>query len=310
MTWTTADIGEWTGRRVVVTGANSGIGLETCRALVGCGAEVIMACRDLARAGVAADELRRSGATGSVVVSALDLADLSSVKRFTEDLRAGGQPIHGLVNNAGIMATPFRTTVDGFESQMGTNHFGHALLTARLLGAIPPGGRIVIVSSIAARRGKLTSTMTAEDLTSPAPYSSQVVYSNTKQANLLFAQELNRRIRESGLGVPVVAAHPGVAATELFARQLRDNGRAALVPIVRPVMRVVTQSPAAGAAPSLRALSDPRLTGGEFVGPKHLFQSRGAPELLSVYRQGADQAAAKRLFELTEELLGTAMIPA
>lgn len=304
--WTTDELGDWSGRRVVITGANSGIGLEATRALVEHGATVVMACRDPGRALVAARTL--PSGPGSVAVAELDLADFSSIRRCAGELAGAGEPVYALVNNAGIMATPFRTTVDGIEAQMGTNHFGHALLTALLLGSIAPGGRVVVISSIAARGGRLTAAMTAEDLTAPVPYSSQGVYSNTKQANLLFAEELHRRVRARGLDVTVVAAHPGVSATELFARQLRDNGKGMLVPIVRPVMRLVLQSAAAGAAPTLRALSDPSLRGGELIGPVHLGQSRGSPRILELFPQGADATAAARLFELTEEIIGTPIV--
>jgi NAD(P)-dependent dehydrogenase (short-subunit alcohol dehydrogenase family) len=178
---------------------------------------------------------------------------------------------------------------------MGTNHFGHAALVARLF---PKLSRVVVISSIAARGGSLGPDMTLEELTSPPAYAPQKVYSNTKQANLLFAQELHRRV---GDRVPTTAAHPGVSWTNLFVRQLKDEGRGWLVPPMRVLGPVFLQSARAGAAPTLMALDAPS---GSFVGPKGLNQSRGKPHLLEVYRNAADPATAARLWQLTEEVLG------
>lgn len=300
--WTTDEVGEWAGRRVVITGANSGIGLEAARVLVAHGAEVVLACRDEHKGAAAAASLTGPGRASA---ARLDLADLSSVRSFAGAL--AGERIDALVNNAGVMACPFATTADGLELQMGTNHFGHALLASLLLPQLAPEGRLVVVSSIAARTGRLSAATTLEDLTAPAPYSAQQVYSNTKQANLLYAMELHRRLAGSQGGPTVVACHPGVAATELFLRQLRDSHRGYLVPIVRPGMKLFCQSAVAGAWPTLRALSDPGLRGGEFVGPAGLAQTRGRPVLLEVYPTGRDEQAAARLFELTEEVLGLSL---
>jgi NAD(P)-dependent dehydrogenase (short-subunit alcohol dehydrogenase family) len=297
MGWSADQVGDLTGRTVVVTGANSGIGLDATRVLLAHGADVVLACRDLDRANAAAARLP---GPGHALVRHLDLADLDSVRAFAEQT---GEAVTDLVANAGVMAGPARLTAQGFELQMGTNHLGHALLTSllaeRLGAAARP--RVVVVSSIAARGGRLAATTTREDLVAPATYRPQRVYSNTKQANLLFAQELSRR----AAGLTVVAVHPGVSATELFPRQLRDAGLGALVPVARPLLGLVLQPASAGALPTLRGLVDPDLRGGEFIGPRQLHQARGAPELLEVYPQGADRAAAARLWTLTEEILGT-----
>jgi len=272
----------WGGRTVVITGGNSGIGLETAKALRAQGADVVLACRDVPRS-----QQQAPGFT----VRELDLADLDSVERFAD----GTERVDALVCNAGVMGGPMLMTTQAIERQMGTNHFGHAALVARLF---PKLSRIVVISSIAARGGTLGPAMTAEELTSPPAYAPQKVYSNTKQANLLFAQELHRRV---GDRVPTTAAHPGVSWTNLFMRQLRDEGRGYLVPPMRVLGPVLLQSARAGAAPTLMALEAPS---GSFVGPKGLNQARGKPHLLDVYTTGSDPATAARLWELTEEVLG------
>ncbi|MHB1988494.1 MAG: oxidoreductase [Acidimicrobiales bacterium] len=308
--WDASQLGDFEGRRVVITGANSGIGLETARVLVAHGASVIMACRDTTRGATAARSVAGQASSHLVTVRRVDLADLSSIRDFAEQCLSEGTPIWAIVNNAGVMACPLAFTADGLELQMGINHFGHALLTSLLLPGLDADARIVVVSSIAARRGRLTGSTSADDLTAPVPYSPQTVYSNTKQANLLFAQELHRRLAASGSAVATVAVHPGVSATELFLRQMRDSGRAWAVPIARPVMKMLFQSAEAGALPTLRALADPSVRGGEFIGPSHLAQSRGAPRFVAVHAKGADRKAASRLWELTEEVLSISLLRA
>jgi NAD(P)-dependent dehydrogenase (short-subunit alcohol dehydrogenase family) len=188
---------------------------------------------------------------------------------------------------------------------MGTNHLGHAALVTALWPLLhSAGGRVVMVSSIAARGGGLSARTTLEQLVAPSPYVAQRVYSNTKQANLLFAQELHRRAGLAGSPVSAVACHPGVSDSELFARTLRERSLGALVPVARVVMKVALQSSAAGALPTLRAL-DHSTPSGAFVGPASLGQVRGKPELLEVFSTGKDEAAAERLWELTEQVLGT-----
>lgn len=303
MSWTPRSLAEQTGRTFVITGANSGIGLETARELVARGATVVLACRDLARGNQARDQIAR-GAAGRALVLPLDLTDLDSVAAFSRDLPQHVPSLNALVCNAGVMGGDRASTAQGLERQMGTNHFGHAALVAGLWPLLEPAaGRVVLVSSIVARGGDLTGGSRAGDLTDPQPYRAAAVYARTKQANLLYAQELHRRAQAAGSAVSVVACHPGVSATGLLGRQLRDQGKAWLAPLAGPLLRVVAQSARAGAAPTLRAL-DHSTPSGAFVGPTRLNQWRGAPELLEVYPTGADQAAAARLWELTTEVLG------
>ena len=283
------DLTAWRDRSVVITGGNSGIGLEAARALQSAGARVVLACRDVTRAAAVAN---------GMTVRELDLADLDSVSAFAE----ATDGIDALVCNAGVMGGPMLGTTQGHERQMGTNHLGHAALVARLFPQLEQaGGRLVLVSSIAARGGTLGPDLTVDTLVSPAGYDAMKVYANTKQANLLFAQELHRRI---GDRVPTVAAHPGVSWTNLFVRQLQDEGRGWLVPPAKLLGPVAMQSAKAGAQPTLRALGE---ASGSFVGPKRFNQYRGPAELLDVYSTGSDPATAARLWDVTAQIIGIAL---
>ena len=213
--------------------------------------------------------------------------------------------LSALICNAGVMGGPFLLSQQGFERQMATNHLGHAALVAALWPLLhASAARVVVVSSTEARGGQLSPQTTREQLLNPAPYDGRQVYRNTKQANLLFAQELHRRCGKAGSPVSAVAAHPGASATNLFARQLEQAGRGRLAAVSKVVTAVLLQSAAAGALATLRAL-DHSTPSGAFVGPARLAQLRGPPELLDVYASARDPATAARLWELTEEALGT-----
>ena len=305
MTWHPRQLAQQTGRTFVLTGANSGIGLEAARDLVTRGARVVMAVRDTTRGEQARATLR--GGPGTAGVAELDLADLDSVAAFAKTMLADHSSLHALICNAGVMGGPYLLTAQGYERQMGTNHLGHAALVSALWPLLhTTGGRVVTVSSIAARGGTLSADTTREQLLDPgASYDSSQSYSNSKQANLLFAMELHRRAGQAGSPVSSIAVHPGVSATNLFARRLEQGGRArVLAPIARRVGHVALQSATAGAAPTLRAL-DHSTPSGAFVGPAALGQTRGRPELLEVYPSGRDTAAAARLWQLTEDALGS-----
>jgi NAD(P)-dependent dehydrogenase (short-subunit alcohol dehydrogenase family) len=309
MTWQARQLAEQTGRTFVITGANSGIGLEAARDLVGRGGHVVLAVRDLDRGEQARSAISGPGAKGSAVVRHLDLADLDSVAAFakglSEELDSEGRLLNALVCNAGVMGGPLLFTTQGYERQVGTNHLGHVALVSALWPALhSAGGRVVVVSSIASRGGRLSTATTRDDLVAPSPYESQKVYSNAKQANLLFAQELHRRVVAAGSPVSAVACHPGVSWTNLFSRQLRDEGRAWAIPLMTLVRPIVFQTAEAGAQPTLRAL-DPATPSGAFVGPKRLNGARGRPELLDVFTTGADPAVAAHIWQLTEDVLGT-----
>jgi len=303
MTWHSRQLAQQTGRTFVITGANSGIGVEAARDLVSRGAHVVLAVRDTRKG----EQARATfgGGLGSSSVHELDLADLDSVASFAKTMNAEHTGVHALVCNAGVMGGPYLLTAQGFERQMATNHLGHAALVTALWPLLhATAGRVVTVSSIAARGGRLTGTTTRGELVDPgSSYDSKRAYGNSKQANLLFAQELHRRAGAAGSPVSSICVHPGVSNTNLFAAQLQEGGKRLLAPLSKVVTRIALQPAAAGALPILRAL-DHSTPSGAFVGPKKLGQVRGRPELLEVYPSGKDRDAATRLWELTEDVLG------
>ena len=284
MTWTTADIGDQSGRTFLITGANSGLGEQTALALGAADANVILACRTPAKAEPVA---ARIGANATI--TELDLADLASVRACAE--RTG--PIDVLINNAGVMAIPLRRTADGFEMQMGTNHFGHFALTGLLLPKI--SDRVVTVSSAMHKIGKI-------DLEDPnyrqRSYSRWPAYGQSKLANLLFSYELARRLAAAGSPVRSMAAHPGYAATGLQAHTESVWDR------LMVVGNLMAQSAADGALPSLYAATSDQARSGGFYGPTKLGGSRGAPGPSGSNKRSRDELVAAGLWELSESLTG------
>ena len=284
-----------------MTGANSGIGLEAARALAGRGGDVVLVVRDTANGERAAARLAGSGSTSVV---GLDLSDLDQIAGCATRLLDRHEDLAALICNAGVMGGPLLLTPQGFERQMATNHLGHAALVAALWPLLhASASRVVVVSSTEARDGRLSPQTTREQLLNPAPYDGRQVYRNTKQANLLFAQELHRRCGKAGSPVSAVAVHPGASATNLFARQLERGGRGLAATVSKRATGLLLQSAATGALSTLRAL-DPGTPSGALVGPARFGQLRGRPELLDVYPSAADPATAVRLWELTEQALG------
>jgi len=275
-----------TGRTVVITGANSGIGRAAARALAAKGAHVVLAVRDPAKGRVAAATM-----TGDVGVRRLDLADLASVRSFAEDLN---EPIDVLINNAGLMIPPLGRTADGFELQFGTNHLGHFALTNLLLPRIRE--RVVTVSS----NGHRTGMIDFDDLNwDRKPYKAFPAYAQSKLANLLFTLELQRRLTEAGSPVLATAAHPGMAATNLLGHL--ENERSPLNRLRTAVTSRLSQGDDDGALPTLyAAVAD--IPGGSYAGPGGFLQGRGAPKLVSRSRAARDGALARRLWTASEEL--------
>jgi NAD(P)-dependent dehydrogenase (short-subunit alcohol dehydrogenase family) len=282
--WTAADLPTFDGRTVIITGANSGLGAVTARELAGKGARIVMAVRNTSKGEAAARQM-----TGQVEVRELDLQDLSSVRRF-----AGG--VDGadmLINNAGIMAAPYALTVDGFESQIGTNHLGHFALTNLLLPKLTD--RVVTVSSMAHWPGRINF----DDLNwKNRRYSSWLAYSQSKLANLLFTSELQRRLDAAGSPLRSLAAHPGYSHTNLQGASGRKLGDA----LMTAATRVVATTADYGARQTLYAASQD-LPGDTFVGPRFGYVGRTQP--ISRSRRAKDAATATALWELSEQLTGT-----
>ncbi len=302
--WVASQLGHQAGNTYVVTGANSGIGLEVARELVARGAHVVLAVRDPGRGESAAASLAGRGSTS---IAPLDLSDLDSVASCAAHLLERHATMAALICNAGVMGGPMLLSTQGFERQMATNHLGHAALVAALWPLLrASASRIVLVTSGEARGGQLSPRTTHDQLLNPVPYDGQQVYRNTKQANLLYAQELHRRYGVSRPSVSAVAVHPGAAATNLLARQLDRADHHLLGSVSKAVTKVLLPSAAAGAQSTLRALhaSTPS---GALVGPTRFGGLCGPPELLDIYPSARHPAAATRLWELTEQTLGTQM---
>ncbi|HEY3562763.1 MAG TPA: oxidoreductase [Kribbella sp.] len=302
MTWSTADIPDLTGRRALVTGATSGIGYETALQLLKHGADVIVAARNPEKAAQAAETLSQKGGRAPTVL-ALDLADLASVQRAADEVLTQYDGLDLLINNAGVMAPPYRQTVDGFELQLGTNHLGHFALTGRLLPLLlkTPASRVVTVSSF---MHKGVRGIGQDDIRRPAnSYRKWEAYSRSKLANLLFMLELDRRLRAAGAGVLSVGAHPGYASTHLQAAGPELAGRPLQANLWRAATRLVAQSAAAGAWPSLYAATYADLRPGSFVGPG-FFEYRGTPKLVLPTRTAQDPELAQRLWAWSVEATG------
>jgi NAD(P)-dependent dehydrogenase (short-subunit alcohol dehydrogenase family) len=299
--WTAADIPDLTGRTALVTGANSGLGLETARALAGRGAEVILACRNPERAAVAEQEVARN-AKAAVQALPLDLASLASVRAFAERVRAEHDRLHLLVNNAGVMAIPLRRTADGFEMQIGTNHLGHFAVTGLLLDRLlaTPGARVVNVSSSMHRIGRIDFA----DLQSERRYGPWRAYGQSKLANLLFTFELQRRLERKGAALIAVASHPGYAATQLQETGPRMRGATVMTGLVAIGNRLLAQSAVMGALPSLYAATAPDVRGGEFFGPDGLGEMRGSPRRVQASARARDAETAARLWDVSAQLTG------
>lgn len=300
--WTLDDIPDLSGRVIVVTGANSGLGLETTRALVGRGAHVVMACRSADKARTAADAIEAEGGPGRAEPWSLDLASLESIEAFAERFEQEHDSLHALCNNAGVMALPYAKTADGFEMQLGTNHLGHYALTGRLLSVLlaTDDSRVVTVSSLMHRAGR----MRWDDLHSERRYQKWAAYGQSKLANLLFCFELQRRLEAAKARCISVASHPGYAATNLQtvgARQMGSSWRARLMAAGN---RLMAQSAAAGALPSLYALTADDVRSGDYFGPSGPLQMWGAPCRVEANAAARSPEAAARLWAVSAELTG------
>jgi NAD(P)-dependent dehydrogenase (short-subunit alcohol dehydrogenase family) len=291
--WSTSDIPDQTGRTVLVTGANSGLGFHTSMQLARQGARVLMACRDQGRGQAALDRVRAEVPDAAAELVPLDLASLASIRAAAADVAQRTPHLDVLVNNAGVMALPRSTTADGFEMQFGTNHLGPFALTGLLVPQLlaAPAGRVVVVASDAAKWGR----MRFDDLMGERFYFRWLAYGQSKLANLLFARELGRR---AGDRLLVAAAHPGYAATNLQTAPGIPGKVMALG------NRLIAQSDADGALPQLYAASMPDVRSGDYFGPDGLMGLRGAPHKVTPIKAARDDDHARRLWEVSEQLTG------
>ncbi len=309
MSATTFDVPDQHGRHAIVTGANSGLGLEIARRLAGAGAEVVLAVRDIAKGEEARRAIAADHPGASLTVAELDVASLASVARFAGEMIAASRPVDLLINNAGIMAVPHRhLTPDGFELQFATNYLGAFALTSRLLPLLRESGsaRVVTMSSLAAWMGPIDFA----NLQGERSYSAWRAYGQSKLADLLFARKLDRRGRDGGWGVLAVSAHPGVTRTNLGTSGPGHGERSPLKTITQAVtsqmmrLPIGSQRPERGAEPALFAATSPTVIGGGYYGPDGLFELTGGPKPAKVPRTARDAAVARRLWDVSEQLSG------
>jgi len=299
MTWIEKNVPDQSGRLAIVTGSNTGLGYDNARALAARGAKVVMAVRDTAKGEEAAARIRKLTPGAEVTVHKLDLGSLTSVRTAGTELAAAHPRIDLLINNAGVMYPPKSTTADGFELQFGTNHLGHFALTGLLLKNLLPvdNSRVVVVASIA---HKIKAKIDFDDLHwEKRSYDKVASYGQSKLANLMFAYDLQRRLTAAKAKTIAVAAHPGVAATEL-SRHVPGYE----LPGVAWLFGKVLNTSEVGALATLRAATDPNVKGGQYWGPDGFREMRGYPELATSSEQSRDEAIQERLWKVSEELTG------
>jgi NAD(P)-dependent dehydrogenase (short-subunit alcohol dehydrogenase family) len=298
--WTTADIPSQAGRLAIITGSNSGIGFQAAKELARAGATVILACRNAQKADEAKNKIIQEIPHAKIEVGSLDVADLKSVREFAKKFIASDRELDLLINNAGIMAYFDRkVSPDGFEMQFATNHLGHFALTGLLLPALlsTTGSRVVSVASLAHRSG----TMYFNDLQFEKKYTSWAPYAQSKLSNILFALELNRRLKILSANVESLAVHPGLSDTQLGANGPGSKNKILNV-VAKAVSSLIGQSEEQGALPTLRAATDLSAKGGEYYGPSGFFEWRGSPVKVPCTSEASSQEVAAKLWKMSEEL--------
>ncbi len=292
MGWSERDIPDQSGRSAVVTGANSGIGFETARALAAKGARVVLACRSAERGREAEQRLHAAVPNADARFAPLDLGSLASVRAFAEKLHADTDRLDLLINNAGVMMTPRGKTADGFETQLGTNHLGHFALTGLLLDLLrrAPKARVVTVSSLMHFVGRIDF----DDLHAERSYDPSRAYGQSKLASLLFMRELGRRFDAAKIDAVSASAHPGSTRTEL-----QKHSR-----LMNAVVQVFSHEPPDGALPSLRAATAPGVASGDYFGPSGFAGCLGPPGPARSSPRSKDASLARRLWEVSEQLTG------
>jgi NAD(P)-dependent dehydrogenase (short-subunit alcohol dehydrogenase family) len=296
--WNKEQIGNLDGKRIIITGGSSGIGFEAAKVLASKGAGLTLAVRNTARGERAAGAIKAEYPGAKVEVMTLDLADLASIADFATRFIERNNRLDILINNAGVMIPPYRKTRDGFELQFGTNHLGHFALTGRLLPLImaTPGSRIVTISSIATRKG----TIDFDNLDGSRGYNRMTFYRQSKLANMMFALELQNRLKHAGSETISVVCHPGISATNLVSMGSgRETGG-----FIRLLMRIIAQPAWQGALPTLYAATHNGLKGGEYIGPDGPGNHRGNPKETDETANLFDQEIATRLWQVSEKLTG------
>ncbi|ANU26161.1 oxidoreductase [Planococcus versutus] len=283
------------GKTAIITGGNSGIGFETAKGLLALDAQVILAVRNTKKGAQARATLLALYPSAQIDVMKLDLADLETVRKFTEQFSKAFDKLDLLINNAGIMAPPFSKTTDGFELQFGSNHLAHFALTGLLLPLLTntAGSRVVTVSSRAHSRG----TIDFDNLDGSKGYQAKKFYNQSKLANLYFALELDKRFKEHGCQTISVACHPGVSATNIL-----KLGSWEIPATVKRVANLFLQSPSMGALSAIYAATETSLIGGEYIGPVAQFQRRGYPTLGTPHDNATDSEISRKLWDVSEKL--------
>ena len=291
--WDIQEIPEQKGKTIVITGATSGLGKEAARVLVGKGANVIMAVRNTLKAETVANEIRSEFPDAKLDIRQLDLGSLDSVKAFSNGMLEDYKALDILINNAGVMMCPYSKTKDGFEIQMGTNHFGHFALTGQLMPLLTStkDSRIVVTSSVAHKQGNIDF---ADISWEKRKYKTGKAYSDSKLANLYFAYELERRIRDRADAPMIVSSHPGWTKTELD----RHSGLASFLG------NIVAQTVQMGTLPTLRAATDKQMKTGDYIGPANLMEMRGYPVVVKSNKMSHQVDNAKTLWAISEDLTG------
>jgi NAD(P)-dependent dehydrogenase (short-subunit alcohol dehydrogenase family) len=296
--WSENDVPDQSGRVVVVTGSNTGLGLDTARVLAERGAQVVLAVRNVDKGEAACEKIRQSVPDAEVSTQLLDLGSLESVRTASAELRAAHPRVDLLINNAAVAFPPKTTTPDGFELQFATNHLGHFALTGLLLENMlgVDGARVVVVASL---DHKLGGAIHFDDLQWERRYSSALAYAQSKLANLMFCYEFHRRLVKSGAPLMTVAAHPGYSHSELFRNMWKP---------VQAMMKFsdlfIGQDPAKGALPQLYAATMPDVQGGQYWGPDGFLEMAGYPTLVRSSKKSYDQQVQERLWTVSEELTG------
>jgi NAD(P)-dependent dehydrogenase (short-subunit alcohol dehydrogenase family) len=301
MAWTETDIPDLSGRTAVVTGANGGLGLQTALALAGAGAHVVLAARDPSKTAAAEARIRERHPSASLEVVPLDLGDLSVVSAAAQKILAGHDRVDLLVNNAGVMAMPQRTTVDGFEMQLGVDHLGHWALTAHLLPALlqAPSARVVTVTSTARFMGR---PLNPADPHMQRKYRAWASYARAKMANYHFGLGLQQQFSRAPVAAQSLIAHPGLSNTDLQARSVREGGAGWAGAFFETLTARSGMTPVEGARPQLRAATDPRARGGELYAPR--FGTHGPAVRRPIVRRFDLQKQIDVLWQVSERETG------